>query len=122
MRTPVRIRKNAGDPPQNSECVYGEGRNDAPKAPAASRSPVAASHLLRRHSTDGVRAASISTPTAAPASTKPDHGKKQKLENPLSGLIYASSQSGIASKTVVERTTGVTNEMATAAAINAVNR
>src|SRR3954466_1289129 len=119
---PARMAKNAGEPPQNSECGYGLGRNEAAYAPIASTTPATASHLFSRDSPEGVRAASSRTPMHAPANTNPVHGKKQKLEKPDSGRKYASSASGARLSTGVERTTGAISASAAAVAANATIR
>ena len=77
MRMPVRSRKNAGEPPQNSECAYGEGRNDArvggSRKRCARRREASVQLAIRD---PGVRAPSSSTPTTAPANTNPSPRKE----------------------------------------------
>src|SRR6188508_1832642 len=101
VRRPARSAKNAGESPQNSECVYGLGRNDPAYAIVASTSPAPASHLFKCDSATGVRAPSSSTPMHPPANTNAAHGNMLKCEYPGGGRRYASSASGKGSKTGV---------------------
>src|SRR4026208_1667244 len=94
VRMPTRTAKNAGEPPQNSECAYGVGRKDPAYAATPSVTPAIASHAFNRDSRSGVLAWSRNRPMTAPAKTNPAHGKKQNAEKPPSGRTYASSASG----------------------------
>src|SRR3989304_6249382 len=85
--SPVRSRKKAGELVQKSERGYGDGRNDATHAPAASAAPVRNSRVFSRASDAAVRTPSMASPITAPPNTNPAQGKNTKLVSPLIGRI-----------------------------------
>ena len=82
---PTRTKKNDGAVRQKSD-----GPNsDGPCADTAERihsaTPPAPNHAISRRSDAASRVRSMSTPIAAPANTKPAHGKNENVVRPANG-------------------------------------
>src|SRR5687767_14428916 len=95
------------------------GRNDAPYASPATRTAAIASPSWSLKGFCALFASPITSPTAAPAKTKPAHGKSVKLVLPGEGRKYHSTGSGSQLSHGVIRTIGVNIEIAPAASANA---